>query len=184
MEIAKYKKISPIDLLKTLNITTPPVDPFELAKKIGIKVNENLDWNRLHYDGEIYLNEEKKPEIWINPTDHINRQRFTLAHELGHLVNDVLPHLDKFKDPIRDDYKTLKRGANYDLKEMRANKFAAAILMPKDMLIEVGSKIIEEYNEEKKEKMPIDILIKILSNKFEVSEQAMEYRLKNLGLIK
>lgn len=183
MELTKYEKITPTELLDKLNITEPPIDPFEIAKKIGITVKENLDWDKLHYEGEIYLNREGIPEIWINPTDSINRRRFTLAHELGHLVNDVLPHLDKFKDPIRDDYTTLRRGATYDLKEMVANKFAATLLMPQRMVFEIGNKIVQQYNEDKKAKMPKDKLIKILAKKFEVSEQAMEYRLKNLGVI-
>ena len=151
---------------------------------MGVTVKENLDWGKLHYDGEIYLNKEGVPEIWINPTDPYNRRRFTLSHEIGHLVNDVLPHLDRFQDPIRDDYTTLKRGATYDLKEMVANKFAATLLMPHSMVLDVAGEIIQKYNQDQKAKIPRDILINLMAKRFEVSAQAMEYRLKNIGLIR
>jgi Zn-dependent peptidase ImmA (M78 family)/transcriptional regulator with XRE-family HTH domain len=55
------------------------------------------------------------------------RQRFTLAHELGHLLagDDQDVHLDK------DIYDGAQAK---DLSEMRANSFASAFLMPEDLL--------------------------------------------------
>src|SRR6266699_984780 len=55
------------------------------------------------------------------------RQRFTLAHELGHLLagDDQGVHLDK------DVY---DRAQAKDPSEMRANSFASAFLMPEDIL--------------------------------------------------
>jgi Zn-dependent peptidase ImmA (M78 family)/transcriptional regulator with XRE-family HTH domain len=55
------------------------------------------------------------------------RQRFTLAHELGHLLagDDQGVHLD------RDIY---DRAQAKDPSEMRANSFASAFLMPEDVL--------------------------------------------------
>ena len=57
------------------------------------------------------------------------RQRFTLAHELGHLLagDDQDVHLD------RDVY---DRAQAKDPSEMRANSFASAFLMPEDTLRE------------------------------------------------
>jgi Zn-dependent peptidase ImmA (M78 family)/transcriptional regulator with XRE-family HTH domain len=58
------------------------------------------------------------------------RQRFTLAHELGHLLagDDQDVHLD------RDVY---DKAQAKDPSEMRANSFASAFLMPEDILREV-----------------------------------------------
>lgn len=55
------------------------------------------------------------------------RQRFTLAHELGHLLagDDQDVHLD------RDVY---DKTQSKDPSEMRANAFASAFLMPEDLL--------------------------------------------------
>ena len=55
------------------------------------------------------------------------RQRFTLAHELGHLLagDDQGVHLDK------DIY---DKAQAKDPSEMRANSFASAFLMPEDIL--------------------------------------------------
>ena len=57
------------------------------------------------------------------------RQRFTLAHELGHLLagDDQGVHLD------RDVY---DKAQAKDPSEMRANSFASAFLMPEDVLRE------------------------------------------------
>ena len=59
------------------------------------------------------------------------RQRFTLAHELGHLLagDDQGVHLDK------DIY---DRAQAKDPSEMRANNFASAFLMPEDVLREAA----------------------------------------------
>ena len=59
------------------------------------------------------------------------RQRFTLAHELGHLLagDDQGVHLDK------DIY---DRAQAKDPSEMRANSFASAFLMPEDVLREAA----------------------------------------------
>ena len=174
----------PSEILKMLNITEPPVDPFEIAQQLEISVKENLDWDKLVYDGMIYLNKNNEPEIWINPIKPVNRQKFTLAHEIGHLANDVLPHLDKFKDPIRDDYTTLQRGGYHSLKEVNANKFAAQLLMPKFMILDKGLEVFEKYKQDNNtDKMPKEEFIKIMANIFEVSQEAMKYRLINLGII-
>ncbi|MCH7494258.1 ImmA/IrrE family metallo-endopeptidase, partial [bacterium] len=54
--------------------------------------------------------------IVFDKTESRRRQRFTVAHELGHLVMDPLPLIDA--------------GQNHPAVETRANAFAASILMP------------------------------------------------------
>ena len=50
--------------------------------------------------------------------------------------------------------------------------------MPKNLVLEIGQKLIEEYNIQTKEEITIK-----LAEKFEVSQDAMKWRLVNLGLI-
>lgn len=183
--LKKLKITTKEDLLVLLNTKTIPHNPFEIAKEIGINVVSDINWDRLGYDGEIYLNDNSEPEIWINPTNNINRQNFTLSHELGHLFNDVIPNIDKFKDPIYDDYTTLKRNGDQNIKEFKANRFASELLMPLDDINTIGEEFIISYQKEfNVVKVPTDKFINKMAIKFNVSESAMKYRLVNLGIIK
>lgn len=62
--------------------------------------------------------------IYINSTQHPNRQRFTLAHEIAHFVL----HRDLIESGIVDD--TMYRSALSSYYETQANRMAADILMP------------------------------------------------------
>lgn len=173
----KYSNLTPYELLEELNISSIPIDPFDIARKMGIEISQSVNIDKLSYDGEIYLNSLHRPVVWINPTDSVNRQKFTMAHEIGHLVYDVLPDLDNFK-PIKDDYKSLRRDGSQNSMERRANDFAAKLLMPKNLIIEIGQDLIEKEKIETK-----DRIIVRLSQAFQVSQEAMKWRLVNLGLI-
>ncbi|MEC4094016.1 ImmA/IrrE family metallo-endopeptidase [Myroides odoratimimus] len=103
--------------------------------------------------------------IWhmkINSKHHKNRQRFTIAHELGHYF------LHKEKNTSFEDT-TFFRGAKINPIEFAANEFASAILMPEDLIKELISEGIRELGE--------------LAEEFGVSASAMKYRLEKLGYI-
>lgn len=137
-----------------------PVNINDIAQKMGSEVRylsklEGGDDISGRFD---ILN--GKPICSVRSTDPIVRQRFTLAHELGHYV---LNHGGGFRDNAASF-----NVHNYDQREVDANKFAAEILMPKlaiNYVIEkLGRKGIED-----------------LAQLFQVSRQAMTFRLKNLG---
>ena len=93
------------------------------------------------------------------------RQRFTLAHELGHLLvgDDQGVHLD------RDIY---DKAQAKEPSEMRANGFAAAFLMPEDVLREaVGSDGLTEAG------------FATLACDLKVTPSALAFRLRDLRLI-
>jgi Zn-dependent peptidase ImmA (M78 family) len=93
------------------------------------------------------------------------RQRFTLAHELGHLLtgDDQDVHLDK------DVY---DRAQSKDPSEMRANSFASTFLMPEDILRSaVGTTGLTED------------AFAALSCDLQVSPSALAIRLQQLRLI-
>jgi len=142
-----------------------PVDPFEIAGRAGIEV-KGLSPLQPNYDPAIsgaYTNEGGHPVINYNLSDPPNRQRFTIAHELGH---HFLQHGPRF----RDTSATLA-GGSYDPVEVSANRFAAELLMPaytmRVMIVDQGVTSVET-----------------LASAMQVSEQAMIYRLKNLGYIR
>lgn len=75
---------------------------------------------------------KKKTKIVVNNTSSNNRQRFTLAHELGHII--IPWHLGTIIDDI--DNKETKSGCDnpYWINEREANRFASELLMPFDWL--------------------------------------------------
>lgn len=82
--------------------------------------------------GFVVKDEGKSARIYINHQDSPLRQRFTLAHELGHLVERLeLAHDDEYSFI---DY----RGAGeYDLHEFFADEFAGELLMPAEVMLEL-----------------------------------------------
>lgn len=89
------------------------------------------------------------------------RQRFTQAHELGHVL---LKHVNESNRKMRDH--NFRPGT--DKLEMEANAFAAELLMP------------EQYMEAMTRKTPD---ISQLADQLGVSMTALRYRLRNLGLL-
>jgi Zn-dependent peptidase ImmA (M78 family) len=140
-----------------------PVDPSYIAGKLGVKVfTAGLDDQ---ISGMLVKRPAQDPEIYLNATDSTNRQRFTCAHELGHYVmrtstetlGDSWEFID-LRDPLSAD------GTKPD--EIWANKFAAALLMPADLV----KKMAKDHN------------VASLAYEFGVSTDAMGFRLQNLGL--
>lgn len=97
------------------------------------------------------------PTIYINTNKSLTHQRFTLAHELGHYF---LGHGSRMRD-------TKEQLVKRDPAEISANRFAAELLMPE--------KKVREYVRD-------FLSVQEMAERFRVSEQAMELRLKNLAL--
>lgn len=94
-----------------------PIDPREFANNLGLEVVE-ADLGFLSG----YLDESKK-KIFVNSSELPVRQRFTIAHELGHYC---LGHGSSHRNT------TVPRWFTQDdpSKERDANQFAADLLMP------------------------------------------------------
>ncbi|MDX2004547.1 MAG: ImmA/IrrE family metallo-endopeptidase [Meiothermus sp.] len=155
-------------LLKQVG-STIPVDVYALAQTLGVSVvEESLDDP---VSGFLIVKKDKGI-VAVNKNHHTNRRRFSVAHELGHFVL----HRQEEKLFVTNVY--YRNGASdkgVDPKEIQANAFAAALLMPEDTLRQlVGDTAIDLSDEER---------VKSLAAKFEVSLQAMLVRLSSLGLI-
>lgn len=155
------------NLLQEFGVAGPPVPVVDIVEWLGAKVRYSP------FDGELagmLVRGEEETVIGVNSLHHINRQRFTIAHECGHLVlhkGDV--HIDRsFRVNRRDS----KSSQAIDLEEIEANRFAAELLMPYEMLLEG----LFEYD--------IDVededQIKKLARSYNVSVQAMTHRVTNL----
>lgn len=157
-------------LLKKESITTPPIPVDELAKKLGARLVfepfEGQLSGMLFRDGGSIV-------IGVNSADAYTRQRFTIAHEIGHLLlhKEQSVFVDK---PVRRDAVS---SMGTERQEIGANRFAAELLMPRSLVI----KEVQKRLKSKKEWTP-ERLISDLARTFKVSPQAMEYRLINLGM--
>ena len=158
------------NLLKKHKISRPPyLYLSRIAKGLGIdiKIDTKLEDK---ISGFLYL-KEKKPIIFVNYFHPEPRKNFTIAHELGHFI---LGHSgDLFVDKDLIIYRDSRSKEGKLRQEKEANRFAAELLMPEEMLIE---EIVQnEYNLDKSED------VDKLSAKFGVSSQAMMIRLANIG---
>lgn len=160
-------------LLDQAGERTAPIDPERVAKWLGIKVD------RIPFEGDlsgILVRNATQVVIGVNKFNAPVRQRFTIAHELGHYA---LEHRgEMFVDEAVLNKRDGRSSIAIDPQEIEANNFAAALLMPKHLVVS-----------ELKERLPSlgdagrDSLIRAMAAHFKVSEQAMGFRLVNLGLI-
>lgn len=109
--------------------------------------------------------------ICIAKDQPANRQRFTIAHEIGH---HALRHLFA-GEHVHVDRVIMRNSSSSegtDLREIEANQFAACLLMPEDMVHHHLQSLKSQYVED---------VVRQLAKQFKVSEQAMAFRLSSLG---
>lgn len=151
----------------------PPIDPKEIAIRHKVPVYE--DELEEGVSGLLILN-GGCASIFVNSGDRKERQRFSIAHELGHYI---LKHHAREGDHVHVDrgvrvlQRGLKSSQGVDPAEIEANQFAACLLMPSNhvrrMIEELGGRPVTEQ------------MIDKLADRFQVSEQAMAIRLTTLG---
>jgi Zn-dependent peptidase ImmA (M78 family) len=163
-------------LLQKHDLFSQPVNIEELAARMEIAVKyQPLD------DGfsAFLLIKDGSATAFVNAEHHPNRQRFSLAHEIGHFV---LHHKKGTKDDIFLDksmsfYTRKNQSSPADVNqvmEKEANVFAASLLMPE--------KLIEKYIAKHELDITDEFDISRLAIAFAVSEQALQIRLNVLKL--
>jgi Zn-dependent peptidase ImmA (M78 family)/DNA-binding XRE family transcriptional regulator len=152
------------ELLEKAAIAGPPVPVEHLAQLCGVLVFYEDFPDSL--SGLVFAN-EGTAVIGVNANHTENRQRFSLAHELGH--NLLGHHLESRGSEDRIHIDTTEGALlGYDWRaERAANEFAAEVLMPRRFI----SAVFKEAQDPA-----------ALASSFAVSEIAMGYRLVNLGL--
>lgn len=119
--------------------------------------------------------------ILVNKLEPEVRQRFTIAHEIGHIL---LGHKGiSFRDPNYQQYTDLIMRAN----EANANSFAAELLMPEILLRDVIDNSIKNLGFDSKSMFSdadIDYLAYYAANDMGVSITALKYRLMNLKIFR
>lgn len=152
-----------------------PVDIVELITRLGIKIIP-YDFSRMEQSEQYAKDVVEKGfilgastanddsiGIFYKKDDHINRIRFTLAHELAHCCLHMSPENYESNVDFRTDT-IATEGREFD-----ANVFAGELLMPEKELRYAHSNLVKPY---------LTSLTKI----FGVSENVMQARLKYLNL--
>jgi Zn-dependent peptidase ImmA (M78 family) len=111
---------------------SPPVDVALVADRYAMVEYRSIP---LRVDG-ICLNLKRsgiRPTIIINSDRPASRKRFTLAHELGHVL------IPWHQGSLYDDFSVSDGASGFDHWEMEgeANRFASELLMPSDWTSEV-----------------------------------------------
>lgn len=159
-------------LLTRLGIDSAPIQVEDIARDLGIIVTKE----RLAADlsGLLIRQPGATPVIGVNTLHHPRRQRFSIAHELGH--NELNHKGEVIVDSgIRVNRRDPKSQTASDAEEREANAFAAALLMP-------ASQVQREVEAMLPDRPGQSRIVNALARKFEVSGEAMHYRLLNLGI--
>jgi len=128
----------------------PPYDLEELVLHyaeldfLNFPVNADADGVCLN------LKQSNKPKIYINSLRPPVRQKFTLAHELGHVIipwhigNIIVSHTEINKDELDIKFDSQHyRNGDYEYRqiESEANRFAAELLIPTLWLVNLLSEV-------------------------------------------
>ncbi len=161
-------------LLQLAEIKEPPVPVEQIAQRRGVCLRY------VSYDGELsglLFEEQGQAIIGVNMAHSKTRQRFTIAHELGHLE---LHHWHEFH--IDRNFRVVSRLRGDRLEassqainaaEIDASLFAAELLMPATILLKDVQGYAIDYESD-------ELLVK-LAERYQVSLQAMIFRLTSLG---
>jgi Zn-dependent peptidase ImmA (M78 family) len=171
-----YERLAADWLMRTGGFMIP-VPLEEVARKLGARVSYQPFEDQL--SGMLYR-EGSDVLIGINSAHSHARQRFTLAHEIGHLLlhkgRAVIVDKAMQQKLARVNQRDGTSSKGTDLEEIQANKLGAALLMPRQLLIKEAQRRISKPG------VSIDFIVEELATLFQASSTAMEYRLVDLGL--
>lgn len=161
-----------LDLLKEARAEKPPVPIERLAVLVDATIRYEPFAGQL--SGMVHRSSDGTAVIGVNSLDAPNRQRFTIAHEIGHLLlhKDEAFHVDeRFPIGLRND----ESSKATDEKEIEANQFAAELLMPRDFLSKDIGALPKEIGAEE--------AVTRLAQQYQVSVHAMTVRLTALKVL-
>ena len=162
------------EVLACHGVNSAPVNIEQIIRNENIYIFENKEL--IGISGASLINNGNRI-IVINNQEFPTRRRFTMAHELGHLIL----HQDRIFNFDENDVSVFYRNEDSSkgeyVREIEANLFAAALLMPENL-------IVEEIQDANLEESPLDEdNIDGFAKKFDVSVQAMTIRLTKLGYL-
>jgi Zn-dependent peptidase ImmA (M78 family) len=169
-------------LLAAQGVRSAAVDVELIATALGVQIHNEVAADNL--SGFLIRDvESKRAMIGVNSTHSAARKRFTIAHEIAHFLlheGDVL-HVDQREGVdlgLRMKRRDPGSSLGIDDEEKEANLFAAELLMPTSFLetdlLEMKASAPQDEDED---------IVEALAKRYDVSIQAMTFRLTNLGLL-
>jgi Zn-dependent peptidase ImmA (M78 family) len=159
-----------IAVIEEAGIDELPVPVEEIAISLGAEIVYDA------YDGDVsgmLYRADGNALIGVNSKHAPTRQRFTVAHEIGHLV------LHKGRPMFIDRFVRVNwRNGASDREEVQANAFAAELLMPRKFVESEVERVLSKRQNATPQQLAAD-----LAKTFHVSAEAMSYRLENLGIL-
>ena len=134
-----------------------PLNMLEVVKSLNI---DCIAVDNVVYDAKLWGNEENGYSIRYDKNQILERQQFSIAHELGHLLLHKLS-----KKNSREVY--YRKTGNNSRLEWEANEFAAALLMPRDEFINFCVNNADTFG---------NVDLNALAKNFGVSKQAARVR--------
>ena len=156
------------EVLRQHSLYSVPIDPVLLANRLGVTVN-NAKFSDDSW-AALIARRDNTTRVFVEQSDPPYRKRFSIAHELGHHFLHLLEDgeiVDKRADMFREKEPVDGTLSEVRIREIQANWFAAALLMPAEL-------VRVEW-----ERKPS---LRHMAELFNVSEEAMGYRLDTLNL--
>jgi Zn-dependent peptidase ImmA (M78 family) len=169
-----------VAVLERQGATKPPIPVGEICEDLGLVVV----YQALPNDTSSVLirQPDGRQVIGVNARHAPRRRRFSLAHELGHALLHFPPEPPGAEEavvsrPLEVLFRDGIAGQGTDAVEIDANTFAAELLMPGSL---VRANLRKLWSQDFTRRL--EDVVEDLADEFDVSSQAMRYRLVNLGL--
>lgn len=185
-------------ILKDLEYQSGPVDLEEICSSRKISIVRETEPSHPDF-GSVTLGfaNFQSRSITIFPNGHLGRERFTLAHEIGHfelnhdqfLRSEMTLENDLFQKPID------KSDSNLDRMEFQANAFASCLLLPSPYFESVVAHYRKKLgirnrgfgyifvDDQRDNYMDYERLLSSVSAFFETSKKAVDVKLKKMKLV-
>lgn len=174
MNRTKRKAINELTLrlISVLEIEYP-IEVTDIVEKLG----GEIEYIEGYIEGSLEAMIEKVDnsfKIVISKEKPVNRRRFSVAHELGHLFlhmgyiinQDLWNKAGTYRDSVYYRH-------GYNKEELEANEFAAALLMPEEQFIKIAREHLDDNN---------CYNTPAIADYFQVSVQSASLRGKWLGI--
>lgn len=184
--------------LSLINYSCGEVDVEQLCRVLNLNLSYS-ERTLQDADGDTILGSANfgNRSIEINQHGNRHRERFTVAHEIGHFVLRHEKYLRSEYIVEQDLYEEVKKDEafNYERLEYQANLFASMLLLPEAQFLEAVGALRNKFetygrafgyifvDDQPCNYLPYNRMLAELSDQFGTSKQAIEIKLKRANLL-